>query len=120
MILSMTMIVLALLALYAGLSAVIARRAEERFSRHARLPMQWWLDGRPTWYLRRRAALILIPVLTGAPLLVSAVIVVFAPDLPSDVPAGQETPFLLGMGAFGLGLYGGYVWMVGLWDRANP
>lgn len=120
MILSMTLIVLALLALYAGLSAVIARRAEERFSRFDRLPMQWWLDGRPTWYLRRRAALILIPILTGAPLLVSAMMMLFAPDLPSDLPAGQETPFLLGMGALGLGLYGGYLWMVGLWARANP
>lgn len=38
-------------------------RANDRFSREKRLPMQWRLDGEVTWYAPRQIALAFIPAL---------------------------------------------------------
>jgi hypothetical protein len=112
---------LILVAAYTGLAAWLALRAERRFSRHALLPMQWWADRQPTWYLPRRIALVVFAALCATPLLVS-VAKVFAPGIPSDLSGlstGQTLAFLFGMAAIGVGLFALYLWLVARWDRAN-
>jgi hypothetical protein len=110
---------LILVAAYTALAAWLGLRADRRFSRHASLPMQWWFDGRPTGYAPRRLALIAFPILSGAALVASALMVFIAPER-SNLPAGQLAAFLAGMAALGIVLFVFYLWLVALWDRANP
>lgn len=51
---------------------LLARRANRRFARHARLPMQWSLAGRVTWTAPRALALALMPLLGTATLAAAA------------------------------------------------
>jgi hypothetical protein len=66
--------------------AVIAVRANRRFSDHERLPMQFWLDGTPTWTLPRKYGVAFIPVVGSVILLAVATAIAFGPP----PRAGQE------------------------------
>ena len=112
--------VLVLLAAYIALSAWLGLRADRRFSRHPRLPMQWSLDGRPTWYAPRRLALIAFPILSGAGLLVIAAMSVVTAMAPATMTASPGLLLPFGLGILGIGLFAVYLRMVALWDRANP
>ena len=116
----MIAIALILLAAYVTLAAWMGLRADRRFSRHARLPMQWWLDGRPTWYAPRRLALILIPVVSGAGFLLM-IVAAIAPAMmaPERMSSHPGLPILLILATLGIGLFALYLRMVALWDRAT-
>ena len=60
-----------------ALMAGLAFRAERRFADHPTLPMQFGLDGRPTWRAARRLALAFLPLLALAVLLL---LLILAPD----------------------------------------
>lgn len=44
------------------LLALMSLRAAQSLSPSVRLPMQWGLDGKPTWYARRNLALVFTPI----------------------------------------------------------
>jgi hypothetical protein len=50
------------LVLMAILSAVAGKKIEPR----TQVPMQWGVKGKPTWFLRRRWALLFAPMLAGS------------------------------------------------------
>ena len=61
------------------LMAGLAVRAERRFADHPTLPMQFGLDGQPTWRAPRRIALSFMP---GLALLVFLPLLALAPGSP--------------------------------------
>lgn len=93
-------------------------RANSRFSHCAKLPMQWGLNRQPTWYAPRHVALIVTPILGGIGFLVAALIAAMEPQPPS-VTTDQVVGLLVGLGALGLAVYAGYLWLVARWDRAT-
>ncbi len=105
-----------LLALYFGLAGWMYMRANGRFRHHAKLPMQWGLNKQPTWYASRRLALAVTPLLGGIAFIISALAIVGTPG-PMNVDGSQTALTLLGLGAFGIAIYAGYLWLVGRWDR---
>lgn len=77
---------LAIALLGIAMMAVVAVRANRRFARHDRLPMQFWLDGTPTWTLPRRYAVAFMPAVQGVILLALGAAIAFGPP----PRAGQE------------------------------
>lgn len=59
-------------------------RADARFSGEKRLPMQWWFDGKVTWYAPRRVALAFIPALAICLLAFYVVLAFIAKPRPGD------------------------------------
>jgi hypothetical protein len=116
----MMAVALVLLAAYVILAAWMGLWADRRFARHARLPMQWWLDGRPTWYAPRRLALILFPTLSGIGLLVCAVLIIAQADWPANMTHSPSVTLLFTLAAAGAALFAFYLWLVALWDRESP
>lgn len=45
--------------------AAMSWRADRRLQHMDRLPMQWGLDGKPTWYAPRRLAVSLLPLVAA-------------------------------------------------------
>lgn len=105
-----------LLALYFGLAGWMYVRANGRFRRHAKLPMQWGLNKQPSWYASRRLALAVTPLLGGIAFIISALAIVGTP-VQMNVDGSQSALTLLGSGAFSIAIYAGYIWLVGRWDR---
>ena len=108
---------LILLTLYAGIAAWMAVRAERRFARRDRLPMQWGLDGKPTWYAPRRVALAVVPGIPGLVLILAALSIPF--PQARNVTDAQLGPVLYGIAVVGLAVFAGYLWMAARWDRAE-
>jgi hypothetical protein len=115
----MAIAALTLLALYLGLAVWLALRADRRFRRHARLPMQWWVDGQPTWYLPRRVALVAIPAVSGMGLLLLVVMLVLSPRVRPHM-IGSLGLTLVFVTVIGIGVFALYLRMVAMWDRARP
>lgn len=113
----MTTTAIVLLVIYTSFAAWMCARADRRFRHHAKLPMQWGLDRRPTWYAPRRTALIVTPILGGIGFLLMALITVTSPPPPVEATA-EINGLLFGLGALGMAVYAGYLWLVGRWDRA--
>lgn len=91
----MTIVIIAVLL---GLTLCgLARRANARFHREDRLPMQWWVDGSVTWHAPRPVALAFIPALAFSVLLSSAVLALNVQPRPGQ--EGMVLPTLVGMGA---------------------
>lgn len=109
---------LVLLALYAAVVVVMSARANRRLSRRASLPMQWGLDGTPTWSLPRRAALIVMPILGGLPLAVGSAFSILAPDRINS-PYGLMTTVGL-LAVVGVVIEVAYLLAVLRWDRKAP
>lgn len=107
-----------LLGGYVGVAGWMYWRANSRFSHCAKLPMQWGLNRQPTWYAPRHVALIVTPILGGIGFLVAALIAATEPQPPS-VTTDQVVGLLVGLGALGLAVYAGYLWLVARWDRAT-
>lgn len=112
----MTAAALTLLLLYAALAAAMSVWANRRFSARARLPMQWWLNGQPTWYAPRRLALVLFPLIGGIGLIAGTVGMIFAPHR-LNVPMHKALDVLAGTGLLGIAIYAGYLGAVWRWDR---
>tara|TARA_R110000787_G_C13236441_1_gene427849 strand:- start:140 stop:397 length:258 start_codon:yes stop_codon:yes gene_type:complete len=79
--------------------------------------MQWGLNRQPNWYAPRHVALIVTPILGGIGFLAMALIAATTPQPPSGA-TDQIIGLLLGLGAFGIAVYAGYLWLVARWDRA--
>lgn len=113
----MSLVAASLILAYLVAATIMGVRAERRLVHRPRLPMQWGLDGRPTWTAPRRLALVIVPALSGSGLFVSAAMLGVRPDganVPEAVMAG-----LLGLMAMvGLGVYAGFLWGAGRWDAA--
>ena len=104
----MTLIVAALLI--GSMLCGLACRANVRFRRERRLPMQWWFDGTVTWCAPRPVALAAIPALALAVLLSFAV-------LSSNMRprSGQEDmafPAFIGIGALFLSIQRLHFWLI--------
>lgn len=103
---------LMLIAVVFGLiSSGIALRANARFQREDRLPMQWWVDGSVTWSAPRRIALSFIPVLATFTLCGLAALLSHMKPRP-----GQEhlaVPSFLVVGLLFLVIQIFHLWMIG-------
>ncbi|MNE63381.1 hypothetical protein D3C80_1587270 [compost metagenome] len=108
-----------LLAIYTGLAGWMYTRANMRFGHHAKLPMQWGFNKQPNWYAPRRLALTVTPLLSGIGFIAAALSIAWMPG-PMDVDGNQAALVLWGLGAFGLAVYAGYLWLVERWDRHAP
>ncbi|QYC12064.1 hypothetical protein [Brevundimonas nasdae] len=106
------------LAVYAALAGLMYVRANSRLRHHAKLPMQWGLNKQPNWYAPRHVALIVTPILGGIGFLAVALMAATVPKPPS-APAGQVIGLLVGLGAFGIAVFAGYLWLVARWDRST-
>jgi len=53
--------------------AAMSWRAEHRLRHAERLPMQWGLNGKPTWYAPRRIAVAFLPLLAACTFILLAV-----------------------------------------------
>lgn len=114
----MTATAIVLLATYMALAGWMYARAERRLCHRAKLPMQWGLNRQPNWYAPRHVALIVTPILGGIGFLAAALIAATVPQPPS-VTTDQVVGLLVGLGALGLAVYAGYLWLVARWDRAT-
>jgi len=101
--------------------AWLSRRAATQLSQHDRLPMQWGLTGRPTWYAPRRIALAFAPVLAAITMIFAALV----PELLSSGTAMSKNEWLalvvvlIWMGAAWLAAHVGYLWLVRRWARQS-
>ena len=60
-------------AIFAALLWGVSAQFRHRFAGASRVPMQWGIDGKPTWYARPRLALSFTPLLgTGALIFVAS------------------------------------------------
>lgn len=75
----------------------LAWRANGRFRREDRLPMQWWLNGEVTWSAPRAIALAFIPAL--AFFVFASLIVLSRNVAPRPGQEGMVLPTLIGLGA---------------------
>ena len=95
----------------------LALRANARFRREERLPMQWWLNGDVTWSAPRPLALAFIPALGTCVLLIFA-----AASLHVPPRAGQEhlvIPAFLGLGAMFVAVQLLHIWLIRVTLRRN-
>ena len=93
-------------ALLIALSIVAARRLKG----HAKLPMQWQLDGRVTWMAPKRFALAFTPVLT-----VFVLAAIVALSLIVKPRSGQEwmmIPVTLFVGFTAVSVHAFHLWMM--------
>jgi len=105
-----------------AMMTLLSRRAMPRLAHRDRLPMQWGLDGRPTWYAPRLVALFFAPALATLCLAIPLTLLAL---LPADIPQaddGRRTLLLIVavMGFTWIAAHAGYLWGVGRWDRAAP
>ena len=89
----------------------MSRRADRRFRRVDRLPMQWLLSGEVTWTAPRRIALSLIPGLAATILTAMAVMMRLTKPRPGQ--EGYEIPILLIMAALWVAIHAFHIWMIG-------
>ncbi len=88
----------------------LAIRANSRFRREDRLPMQWWLNGDVTWSAPRVLALAFIPALAIGVLAINAVLAMNLEPRP-----GQENmvlPGLIGTGLLFLVVQRLHFWLI--------
>lgn len=117
------MLVLAIVtsAVALGWMIVRSRDALRRFARHDRLPMQWGLDGRPTWRAPRAIALFFTPVLAAVSLAIP--LALFAAVPAGSARQGESDAALLtvslGMALAYVAAHAGHLWAIGRWDRAQ-
>lgn len=100
----MTVIITA--ALFLVVLCGVARGANARLRREARLPMQWWINGDVTWSAPRAFALAFIPALALA---------VFASLLVLPPRPGQEgdvLPVTVGTGVTFIAVQFLHFWMI--------
>ncbi|MFN4295336.1 MAG: hypothetical protein ACK4FB_00715 [Brevundimonas sp.] len=100
--------IIVLVILYLLAAALLGRWADRRLAAHDRLPMQWGLNGRPNWSAPRRPALIVTPLLSGAGLLVGAVLILFASGEP-NVRESDILGLLAALAVVGIGVYAGWL-----------
>ncbi|WP_156840315.1 hypothetical protein [Novosphingobium aquimarinum] len=102
----------ALMICIAALSALIllSVRADHRFRHLERLPMQWSLQGKPTWSAPRKLALAFTPGL--AAVILTAVVVSVATLEPHPGQEGLEIPvvFLVALSLVATHLF--HLWML--------
>ena len=105
-----------------GLMAVVALigmslRANARYRRHARLPMQWSFTGSVNWTAPRHLALALTPVLATC-ILVAAVASTLLLD-PRPGQEGLEVPIILILASAFIGAHCLHLWLVGKTLKRN-
>lgn len=98
-----------------------SRDALRRFARHDRLPMQWGLDGRPTWRAPRAIAVSFTPVLAAVSLAIP--LALFA-AIPAGSARADESEAALLTVALGMALayaaaHEGHLWAIRRWDRTQ-
>lgn len=98
---------------------VMGVRAERLLAHRPRLPMQWGVDGRPTWTAPRRAALVVTPLLAGSGLFVSTALLLVRPE-DANVPSAAIPVLQGGMALVGIGIYAGFLWGVGRTPPGEP
>lgn len=108
---------LALVAVAAMLLVAISIRANRTLSDSAKLPMQWGIDGRPTWYAPRKTALAFTPSLY----LISALAIAFLIPVKwePDVPAMLCVMVFIAAAFVAAHLF--HIWLIrrGGWQRPN-
>lgn len=88
----------------------LAWRANARFRREDRLPMQWWLNGEVTWSAPRPIALALIPALA---IFVFASLIVLSRNVaPRPGQEGMVLPTLIGLGATFVFIQALHFWLI--------
>lgn len=97
-----------LVAVLAAMSVAFARRVPPG----VRLPMQWGLDGRPTWYAPRALALAVTPLLAAGAI---GLVAIFGAVTDSQSPAWVMVVVDL---AF-LGAHGLHLALAGRWLRSH-
>lgn len=88
----------------------LSLRADRRLQHVERLPMQWSLNGQPTWSAPRRLALSFTPVLATV-VLIAAVISVATLE-PHPGQDGLEIPVVLFLAASLLATHVFHLWMI--------
>lgn len=117
------MLVLAIVTSAVALGWMIlrSRDALRHFARHERLPMQWGLDGSPTWRAPRTIALFFTPALAAASLAIP--LGLFAAVPAGSARTGESDAALLtvtlGMALAYAAAHAGHLWAIGRWDRAQ-
>lgn len=106
-----------------GWMTLRSRDALRRFARHERLPMQWGLDGRPTWRAPRTIALFFTPVLAAVSLTIPLILFAALPVGSARTAQSDEVllTVTLSMALAYAAAHAGHLWAIGRWDRAaNP
>lgn len=111
----MTMIVTFIL--FGLVIAVVALRANVRFRRQDRLPMQWLLTGEVTWSAPRPVALALIPALALCTF--AGLLVVLFNTLPRPGQEGMVIPSLIAIGTLFLAIQLFHLWLIEKTLRRN-
>ncbi|MCC2980873.1 hypothetical protein [Sphingomonas sp. IC4-52] len=104
----MIMIIIAMV--YGAAMLVVAWRANARFRREERLPMQWLLNGDVTWSAPRRMALAFMPALS-IPML-AALIWLFLNVAPRPGQEHLVFPVFVGIGALFVAIQLLHVWLI--------
>ena len=99
------------IALFFGLLLCgLAIRANSRFHREDRLPMQWWLTGDVTWSAPRVLALAFIPALATGVLAINAALAMNLQPRPGQ--EGMVLPGLIGTGLLFLVVQRLHFWLI--------
>lgn len=88
----------------------LALRADARFRKEARLPMQWWLDGQVTWSAPRRLALAFVPSLSL--LMLGGFGVLLANAQPRPGQENMVLPAYVALGLISLGAQILHLWLI--------
>lgn len=109
----MTEIVLSVSVFLVAVLAAMSLAFAHRVPPGVRLPMQWGLNGRPTWFAPRAVALAFTPVLSALVL----GLVVLAGLLPG---ARGQTPALIVTGLCLLAAHAAHLVLAARWLRSQP
>ncbi len=105
------MLELLILVVTVSALAALSWRAERRFARHDRLPMQWSLGGSVNWTAPRRVALAVTPALGTLVMLATAASAWGLTPRPGQ--EGLVTPVLLLIGGGLVAMHGLHLRMIG-------
>lgn len=103
----MTMAVIGIIVTLVG--CVVAARANARLRDEARIPMQWSLSGRVTWYAPRLIALTFLPALTAGVLGTFCLLSVAVRPRPGQ--QGAEIPIFVGIGVMLIAIQLLHLWL---------
>lgn len=90
---------------------VLAYRADHRFARFERIPWQFGIDGKPTYFGPRRVLFYLMPWLGVALIILMGFSLAF---LPAN---GNPAIAFIAVGLIGLAIQMLLVWLIGRWAR---
>jgi hypothetical protein len=94
-----------------GILGVASIWADNRFSRHERLPMQWSFGGQVNWTAPRRIALAFTPTIAAVALGGATIAILLSGD-PRPGQEGVGPPVLLLVGLTFLTVHALHLWLI--------